>query len=61
MLLLITEQKGNWKCICFKNVDFPPSNPLSLSLYGSGNFILTAGLAEDKKELKGGTAGKGGG
>lgn len=32
MLLLITEQKGNWKCICFKNVDFPPSNPLSLSL-----------------------------
>lgn len=49
MLLLIIEQKRNWKCICFKNVDFPPE--LS-SLCGFGNFILTVGLAKDKKGQK---------
>lgn len=51
MLLLITEQKRNWKCICLKNVDFP-QNTLTLSLCGFGNFILTVGLAKDKKEQK---------
>lgn len=59
MLLLITEQKRNWKCICFKNVDFPP-NLLTLALCGFGNFILTVALAKDKKEQKRGTVGVGG-
>lgn len=41
---------------------FPP-NPLTRSLCGLGNFILTVGLAKDKKEQKRGTAvgGAGGG
>lgn len=44
MLLLITEQKRNWKCICFKNVETPPP------LCGFGNFILTVGLAKENKQ-----------
>lgn len=37
MLLLITEQKRNWKCICFKNVDFPPQ---TLSLAHSVAWVI---------------------
>lgn len=35
-----------------------PKNPLTLSLCGFGNFILTVGLAKDKKEQKRGTRGR---
>lgn len=40
----------------FKKCGFSP-NPFTLSLCGFGNFILTVGLAEDKKEQKRGTWG----
>lgn len=40
-------------------MDFP-QNPLTLSLCGFGNFILTVGLAKDKKEQKRGSGGSGG-
>lgn len=36
-----------------------PQNPLTLSLCGFGNFILTVGLAKEKKEQKRGTGGGG--
>lgn len=42
----------------FKKCGFSP-NPFTLSLCGFGNFILTVGLAEDKKEQKRGTWGGG--
>ena len=44
----------------FKKCGFSPQNPLTLSLCGFGNFILTVGLATDKKEQKRGMRGAGG-